>query len=68
MGDQFLALSEVKEPHKDRHRHFGLVVDDRAQVKKLAKAAAATMVDGRSSTSSILSATASRWLPMPTSS
>ena len=46
MGDQFLALSEVKEPHKDRHRHFGLVVDDRAQVKKLAKAAGATMVDG----------------------
>jgi catechol 2,3-dioxygenase-like lactoylglutathione lyase family enzyme len=46
MGDQFLALSEVKEPHQDRHRHFGLVVDDRAQVKRLAKAAGATMVDG----------------------
>jgi catechol 2,3-dioxygenase-like lactoylglutathione lyase family enzyme len=46
MGDQFLALSEVKAPHQDRHRHFGLVVDDRAQVKRLAKAAGATMVDG----------------------
>src|SRR5258705_528619 len=31
MGDQFLALSETKDPHQDRHRHFGLVVDDRAR-------------------------------------
>jgi len=46
MGDQFLALMEVKEPHQDRHRHFGLVVDDRAQVKTLAKAAGAKMVAG----------------------
>jgi catechol 2,3-dioxygenase-like lactoylglutathione lyase family enzyme len=46
MGDQFLALSETREPHRDRHRHFGLVVDDRARVKKLAKAAGARMVDG----------------------
>ena len=46
MGDQFLALSETETPHQDRHRHFGLVVDDRAQVKALAQAAGATMVDG----------------------
>jgi catechol 2,3-dioxygenase-like lactoylglutathione lyase family enzyme len=46
MGDQFLALSETKEPHQDRHRHFGLVVDDRARVRKLAKAAGARMVEG----------------------
>jgi catechol 2,3-dioxygenase-like lactoylglutathione lyase family enzyme len=46
MGDQFLALSETRTPHRDRHRHFGLVVDDRAQVKKLAQAAGAKMVDG----------------------
>src|SRR3954447_1466117 len=46
MGDRFLALMETREPHADRHRHFGLVVDDRAQVKELAKAAGATMVDG----------------------
>src|SRR5437763_17204377 len=46
MGDQFLALMETKTPHQDRHRHFGLVVDDRAQVKTLAKAAGAKMVDG----------------------
>lgn len=46
MGDQFLALSETKEPHQDRHRHFGLVVDDRARVRELAAAAGARMVDG----------------------
>jgi catechol 2,3-dioxygenase-like lactoylglutathione lyase family enzyme len=46
MGDQFLALSETKEPHQDRHRHFGLVVDDRARVRALAEAAGARMVDG----------------------
>jgi catechol 2,3-dioxygenase-like lactoylglutathione lyase family enzyme len=46
MGDQFLALSEAKEPHQDRHRHFGLVVDDRAHVRELAQAAGARMVDG----------------------
>jgi catechol 2,3-dioxygenase-like lactoylglutathione lyase family enzyme len=46
MGDQFLALSEVQEPHQDRHRHFGVVVDDRAKVRELAQAAGAKMVDG----------------------
>ena len=46
MGDQFLALSETKEPHQDRQRHFGLVVDDRARVRELAQAAGARMVEG----------------------
>jgi lactoylglutathione lyase len=27
-GDQFLALSEGRTQEPDRHRHFGLVVDD----------------------------------------
>jgi catechol 2,3-dioxygenase-like lactoylglutathione lyase family enzyme len=27
MGDQFIALAEVAEPHVDAERHFGLVVD-----------------------------------------
>jgi catechol 2,3-dioxygenase-like lactoylglutathione lyase family enzyme len=36
----------ARTQHRDRHRHFGLVVDDRAQVKKLAQAAGAKMVDG----------------------
>jgi catechol 2,3-dioxygenase-like lactoylglutathione lyase family enzyme len=46
MGDQFLALSETKTPHQDRHRHFGLVVNDREGVRELAQAAGARMVDG----------------------
>jgi catechol 2,3-dioxygenase-like lactoylglutathione lyase family enzyme len=46
LGDQFLALMQTKAPHQDRARHFGLVVDDRAQVKKLAEAAGAQMVEG----------------------
>src|SRR3954467_8644182 len=46
MGDQFLALMEVKAPHRDHARHFGLVVDDRAAVRKLAAAAGATMLAG----------------------
>ncbi len=46
MGDQFLALMAVKEPHRDRHRHFGVVVDDRAKVRDLARAAGAEFADG----------------------
>ena len=46
MGDQFIALMEVADPHTDRRRHFGVVVDDRSAVRKLAKAAGAVMVDG----------------------
>jgi len=46
MGDQFLALMEEKSPHADRQRHFGLVVDDRARVRELAKAAGARLIDG----------------------
>src|ERR1043166_6100713 len=68
MGDQFLALMETRTPHQDRGRHFGLAVDDRARVRELAQAAGATMVEGRSSISSIRGATASRSCPMPTSS
>ena len=32
-GDQFLALSEGRTQEPDRHRHFGLVVDDREAVR-----------------------------------
>jgi predicted enzyme related to lactoylglutathione lyase len=46
MGDQFIALMETKKPHRDNTRHFGLVVDDRSAVRKLAAAAGATMLDG----------------------
>ena len=34
MGDQFLALAEGDDPAPDRQRHFGLVVDDRARVRR----------------------------------
>ena len=33
MGDQFIALSEGRTQPPDRHRHFGLVVDDKAAVR-----------------------------------
>jgi catechol 2,3-dioxygenase-like lactoylglutathione lyase family enzyme len=46
MGDQFIALMEVKEPHRDQSRHFGVVVDDRSRVIDLAKAAGAVQVPG----------------------
>jgi len=46
MGDQFLALMQTEAPHRDRGRHFGLVVDDRARVRSLAEAAGATFVGG----------------------
>jgi predicted enzyme related to lactoylglutathione lyase len=46
MGDQFIALTQTKTPHKDAHRHFGLVVDDRAAVRKLAEAAGAQLLPG----------------------
>src|SRR5262245_45158375 len=34
MGDQFLALAEGDDSVADRHRHFGLVVDDRGQARQ----------------------------------
>ena len=33
MGDQFLALSEGRAGGPDRDRHFGLVVDDKEEVR-----------------------------------
>ena len=46
MGDQFLALSEGRRQGPDDLRHFGLVVDDRAQLRALAERAGARMVEG----------------------
>ena len=37
---------EVAAPHRDDTRHFGLVVDDRSAVRKLAAAAGAKMLAG----------------------
>ena len=46
MGDQFIALMEVKAPHKDSDRHFGVVVDDRSAVRELVKAAGGQLLPG----------------------
>ena len=44
MGDQFIAMMKVDEPHRDVERHFGLIVDDRSRVKELAEAAGAEIL------------------------
>jgi catechol 2,3-dioxygenase-like lactoylglutathione lyase family enzyme len=46
MGDQFIALTETRAQHRDVHRHFGLVVDDRSAVRELAKVAGAELLEG----------------------
>ena len=33
MGDQFIALAQGRTQPPDRHRHFGLVVDDKEAVR-----------------------------------
>nr|HAT8715295.1 VOC family protein [Legionella jordanis] len=35
LGDQFIAIMKTDIAHKDKIRHFGLVVDDRAKIKEL---------------------------------
>ena len=39
LGDQFINMMEVKTPHQDARRHFGLVVDDRSSVRARVEAA-----------------------------
>jgi catechol 2,3-dioxygenase-like lactoylglutathione lyase family enzyme len=34
MGDQFIAFASGREGSPDRHRHFGLVVDDKERVRR----------------------------------
>src|ERR1700733_14724330 len=45
LGDQFLALFETKEKHKDQIRHFGLVVDNRSHIRELAEQAGAEFLN-----------------------
>jgi catechol 2,3-dioxygenase-like lactoylglutathione lyase family enzyme len=47
MGDQFLALSEGRTQPPDRHRHFGLVVDDKEATRAALEAAGADLFPGR---------------------
>ena len=44
MGDQFIALMTSDTQHRDEHRHFGLIVDDRSRIRELAEAAGAEIL------------------------
>ena len=48
MGDQFLALSAGRSGGPDRHRHFGLVVDDKEAVRAALVEARMQVSQGRS--------------------
>ena len=47
MGDQFIALAEGRSQEPDRHRHFGLVVDDLESARRALEAAGAQILPGR---------------------
>lgn len=47
MGDQFLALAEGDDAVADGARHFGLVVDDRARVRRALQEAGVEIEGGR---------------------
>jgi len=47
MGDQFIALSEGRTQATDEHRHFGLVVDDRAPVLQALEELGVEILPGR---------------------
>ena len=46
LGDQFINLMESANPHEDRRRHFGLVVDDRSTVRARVVAAGGKLLPG----------------------
>lgn len=47
MGDQFLVLAEGRSQPPDGERHFGLVVDDREEVRRRLEDAGAEILGGR---------------------
>ena len=47
MGDQFVALSAGRTQPPDRHRHFGLVVDDKEAARRSLEEAGADILPGR---------------------
>jgi lactoylglutathione lyase len=47
MGDQFIALATGRTQTKDQHRHFGLVVDDRAPVRQALEELGVEILPGR---------------------
>jgi lactoylglutathione lyase len=46
-GDQFLALAEGENSSPDRHRHIGMVVDDRRMVRRALKEMGVEVLPGR---------------------
>jgi predicted enzyme related to lactoylglutathione lyase len=46
MGDQFIALMETSTKQAGKHRHFGIVVDDRSSVRDLVTAAGGKLLPG----------------------
>jgi len=46
LGDQFINMMQVSDPHQDHRRHFGLVVDDRSSVRDRVEAAGGKLVPG----------------------
>jgi lactoylglutathione lyase len=46
-GDQFLALAEGENGSPDRHRHIGMVVDDRRMVRRALKEMGVEIMPGR---------------------
>jgi catechol 2,3-dioxygenase-like lactoylglutathione lyase family enzyme len=47
MGDQFLVLAAGRSQPPDGARHFGLVVDDREEVRRLLEETGAEILPGR---------------------
>jgi lactoylglutathione lyase len=47
MGDQFLVLAEGRTQPPDGERHFGLVVDDRDEVRRKVEESGAEILGGR---------------------
>jgi lactoylglutathione lyase len=47
MGDQFIALATGRTQPKDEARHFGLVVDDRASLRRALEEAGAEVLPSR---------------------
>jgi lactoylglutathione lyase len=47
MGDQFIALAAGRTQPRDQERHFGLVVDDRASLRRALEEAGVEILPGR---------------------
>jgi len=47
MGDQFIAIAEGRTQPPDRHRHFGLVVDDKEATRRALEEAGVEVRRGR---------------------